>query len=280
VARVISGDATGLVLGGGAARGLAALGVYQALDEAGVSIDWVGGTSIGSITAAGIALGWSPEEAIANSRKAFVEGKPFSDFTIPVFALLRGKRMRRLLRTHLDAQIEDTKIPYYCVSTNLGRGVKNIHTRGSLVDAICASAALPGIIPPAVVNEELTVDGALLDNLPVDIMLQQPVGTVIAVDVSSKVHQKVDYTELPSPWKVLLGRWLPFARKYRVPSLTTLMLKATEIGTLEHSRQHGKMADLLIDPPVRQFGMMEVKSFDRIVRAGYDRAKELLEGWN
>ncbi|MDX1555039.1 MAG: patatin-like phospholipase family protein, partial [Xanthomonadales bacterium] len=280
VARVVAGKATGLVLGGGAARGLAALGAYKALFEAGISVDWVGGTSIGSIMAAEIAMGWTPEYAIENSRKAFRGGKPFSDFTIPVYSLLRGRRMKRLLRSYLNYQLEDTAIPYYCVSTNLGRGVKNIHTRGSMVDAICASAALPGVIPPAVVDSELTVDGALLDNLPVDVMQERPVGRIIAVDVSSRVHYTVPFSEMPSPWAVLRGRWLPFARKHRVPRLTTLILKATEIGTLEHSRRHGEMADLLIDPPVRKFGMMDVGSFDAIVRAGYDRTRELLEGWS
>lgn len=277
VARILSGTATGLVLGGGAARGLAALGAYQALCEAGEPIDWVGGTSIGSIMAAQVALAWSPQEAIDISREAFMAGKPFSDFTLPVYSLLRGKRMKRLLRRFLDYQIEDTCLPYFCVSTNLGRGIKNIHTRGSLVDAICASAALPGVIPPAVVDRELTVDGALLDNLPVDIMQERPVGRIIAVDVSSRVEFEVPYEEVPSPWAVLLGRWLPFATRHRVPRLTTIMLKATEIGTLEHSRRHGEMADLLIDPPVRQFGMMDVKSFDLIVQAGYERARELLD---
>lgn len=277
IARIIAGTATGLVLGGGAARGLAALGAYKALVEGGVPVDWVGGTSIGSIMAAGIALGWSPDEAIEKSRQAFKVGKPFSDFTIPVYSLLRGRRMKKLLRNYMDYEIEDTAIPYYCVSTNLGRGTKNIHTRGSLVEAICASAALPGVIPPAVVNEELTVDGALLDNLPVDIMREQPVGRIIAVDVSSRVHYTVPFEEMPSPWAVLRGRWLPFAKSHRVPRLTTLILKATEIGTLEQSRRHGDMADLLIDPPVRKFGMMDVRSFDRIVQAGYDRTRELLE---
>lgn len=279
VARILSGTAVGLVLGGGAARGLAALGAYRALVEAGVPIDWVGGTSIGSIMAAEIAAGWTPEQAIEKSRAGFYEGKPFGDFTIPVISLLRGKRMKRLLYKYLDYQIEDAVLPYYCVSTNLGRGVKNVHTRGSMVEAICASAALPGVIPPAVIDSELTVDGALLDNLPVDIMQQNPVGRIIAVDFSSRVDKKVSFEEVPSPWAILRGRWLPFTRKYSVPSLTTLMLKSTEIGTLEHSRRHGEMADLLIDPPVRQFGMMDTRSFDRIVQAGYDRARELLESW-
>ena len=277
--RIISGKATGLVLGGGAARGLAALGVYQALVEAGIEIDWVGGTSMGSIMAAAVAMGWSPDMAIRNARQAFKVGKPFSDFTIPVLSLLGGKRMRRLLKMHLDHLIEDLPLPYYCVSTNLGRGTRNIHESGSLVHAIRASVAMPGVFPPVVIDQELAVDGSVLDNLPVDIMQQKPVGRIIAVDFTSPVPAKVDYVETPSPWAVLLGRWLPFSRRYRVPGLTTIMLKSTEAGTLEEVRRLGAMADLLIDPHVRQFGMMDVKSFDQIVQAGYQRACELLENW-
>jgi len=275
--RVVTGTATGLVMGGGAARGLAALGVVKALVEDGIEIDWVGGTSIGSIMAGGVAAGWTPEQAIESSRKAFKGGKPFGDFTIPVISLLRGNRMKRLLKTHLDFQIEDLALPYYCVSTNLGRGIKNIHEKGSLVDAIRASAALPGVLPPAVVDGELAIDGAILDNLPVDIMKQKPVGRIIAIDFSAPVPAQVDYAETPSPWAILRGRWLPFSRRYRVPGLTSILLKSTEAGTQEEVRRHGAMADLLIDPQVRRFGMTDVKSFDQIVQAGYERARELLE---
>jgi NTE family protein len=277
--RIISGTATGLVLGGGAARGLAALGVYKALVEAGIDIDWVGGTSIGSIMAASVASGWTPEVAIDIARQAFKVGKPFSDITIPVMALLRGGRMKRLLHEHMDFLIEDLPLPYFCVSTNLGRGTKNIHEHGSLVNAIRASAALPGVLPPAVVDRELAVDGALLDNLPVDIMQQKPVGRIIAVDFSSPVPAKVDYTDTPSPWAVLRGRWLPFSRRYRIPGLTSIMLKSIETGTLAEVRRLGQMADLLIDPDIRRFGMTDVKSYDKIVQAGYERACELLENW-
>ena len=277
--RIVTGTATGLVVGGGAARGLAALGVFKALVEAGIEIDWLGGTSVGSIMAAGVATGWTPELAIANSRESFKDGKPFGDFTIPVISLLRGNRMKRLLKTHLDYKIEDLYLPYYCVSTNLGRGTKNIHEQGSLVNAILASAAMPGILPPAVVDGELAIDGAVIDNLPVDLMQQKPVGTIIAVDFSAPVPARVDYTEMPSPWAILRGRWFPFARRYRVPGLTSTLLKSTEAGTQEEVRRHGALADLLIDPQVRRFGMTDVKSFDHIVQAGYERAFELLKNW-
>jgi NTE family protein len=125
----------------------------------------------------------------------------------------------------------------------------------------------------------LTVDGAVINNLPVDIMQQKPVGTIVAVDLSADQKVMVDYPAMPSPWAVLRGRYLPFARKYRVPGLSTVLLKATELGTLERVRQLGRQADLLLHPPVRQFGMTEVKSFDRIIQAGYDHARTELAAW-
>ncbi|MCP4047548.1 MAG: cyclic nucleotide-binding domain-containing protein, partial [Gammaproteobacteria bacterium] len=100
--RVVTGKATGLVIGGGAARGLAAVGVFKALVEAGMDIDWVGGTSIGSIMAGAIATGLEPDQAIENCRLSFKVGKPFGDFTFPLISLLRGNRMKRLLHQYLD----------------------------------------------------------------------------------------------------------------------------------------------------------------------------------
>jgi predicted acylesterase/phospholipase RssA len=187
--------------------------------------------------------------------------------------------MVRLLRKHLDLDIEDLPIPYFCVSSRLDRGEVLVHEAGNLVEAIRASAALPGVLPPAVVNSELVVDGAVLNNLPVDVMLRKPVGSVIAVDVSFQGTRKVDFDETPSSWAVLRSRWLPFRDRYRVPSLTTLILRATEIGTLAQSRQRGAAADLLITPDVRQFRMTDVKAFDAIVQRGYEAGRKTLAAW-
>ncbi len=277
--RVLRGEAIGLVLGAGAVRGLSELGVYKAMVELGVPVDWVGGSSIGSIVAGAIARGWDPEHAIAMARESFVGGKPFSDYTVPVISLIRGQRMVRLLRKHLDLDIEDLPIPYFCVSSRLDRGEVLVHEEGNLVEAIRASAALPGVLPPAVVDSELVVDGAVLNNLPVDIMLQKPVGQVIAVDVSFQGARKVDFEETPTSWAVLRSRWLPFRERYRVPSMATLILRSTEIGTLVQSRQRGAAADLLITPDVRQFRMTDVRAFDAIVKRGYEAGRETLSAW-
>src|SRR5690606_19397239 len=90
----------------------------------------------------------------------------------------------------------------------------------------------------------------------------------------------VDYDELPSSWTLLRSRWLPFlGRRYRVPSLANILLKSIELGTIEKTDSLGAMADLLIHPPVRGFGMTDVKSFDEIVEVGYRDAVERLKEW-
>ncbi len=279
VARILSGNARGLVLGAGAVRGFAHLGVYRALREAGISIDWIGGTSIGGIMGAIMALDLTFEQACDLAKNSFVKGKPFSDYTIPLMSLIHGRRMERLLNEHAGFQIEDLSIPFFCVSCKLDTGELNLHERGFLPDALRATAAMTGIIPPAVLDRRLIVDGSVINNLPIDIMQQKPVGPIIAVDLSSHSEYRVDYDSLPSPWAVLRGRYLPFTRKYRVPGLATILLKATELGTLAHLREVGKQADLLLQPPVRKFGLTEIKAFDQIVAAGYEYARDRLHDY-
>jgi predicted acylesterase/phospholipase RssA/CRP-like cAMP-binding protein len=279
VTRIVSGNALGLVLAGGAARGFAHLGVYRAMRELGLSVDWIGGTSIGAIMGAALASPISIEQAMDLARLSFVKGKPFSDFTIPMMSLVRGKRMENLLEEHLPYDIEDLPIPFFCVSCSLDTGSMNLHERGSTPDALRASAALPGIIPPAVVNSRLTIDGSVVNNLPVDIMRQKPVSRIVAVDLASQDAVHVDYDNLPSPWAVLRGRYLPFSKKHRVPALSSIILKSTILGTQERVRQQGLKADILLKPPVQKFGMMEVKSFEKIVDTGYRHALDELKQW-
>ncbi|MFU8876897.1 MAG: patatin-like phospholipase family protein [Wenzhouxiangellaceae bacterium] len=279
VARIVAGRGLGLVLGAGAARGFAHIGVYRALVEAGIEIDWVGGASIGAIFGAAIADGWSPEKLYKRAYEAFVIGKPFSNYNLPLVSLLSAKRMMRLTRQMLPGRIEDLPIPYFCNSSSLDSGSINIHTRGSIAGALQASAAMPGALPPAVVDRHLTVDGAVLNGLPIDLMRQCPVGEVIAVDLSSHKTYEVDYEQLPSAWELLRSRWLPFGRRYRVPGLVTLLLKSTEIGSMIRVQQQGRDADLLFNPDVRKFGLTDVKAFDKVVEAGYRHACEILPEW-
>jgi len=276
LARIVAGRAVGLVLGGGAARGFAHLGVYRALHEAGIAVDWLAGASIGAVMAAGMAGGLEPAIVTERARHAFVRGKPFGDITVPIVSFLRGRRMERLIDEHLPGDIEDLPVPFFCVSSNLGNGTVQLHDRGSLPRALRASVSLPGVFPPAVVNGQLAVDGGILDNLPVDLMRTRPVGRVVAVDLSSRKDYSVNYESVPSPWRVLAGKSLPFLQRYRVPSPVSLMLMAMSIGAIGSARAAGARADLLIRPPVGGFSFTDVRAFDRVVEAGYRAAQQAL----
>lgn len=279
VARIVAGNAIGLVLAGGAARGIAHLGVYRAMLELGIDIDWVGGVSIGSILGAGMAMDLELEEALKEARNALVKEKPFSDVTLPLISLMRGRRMDRTLNRFFTGNIEDLPIPYFCISCKLDDGSLNIHEQGPLATALRASASMPGVFPPAVVERRLAVDGMVINNLPVDVMQKKPVGKVIAVDLSSQKTYEVSYDSMPSPWAVLGGQFLPFLRRHRVPRLMTTLLKSTELGTLSRVQEQGKRADLLLRPPVRGYGMTEVKAFDQMVEDSYQYAFTELKQW-
>ena len=279
VVRVVSGRAIGLVLGAGAARGFAHLGVYRALREAGVPIDWVGGSSIGAIMGASMANDWPAERCVQVAEHAFVGGKPFTDYTLPLVSLLSGRRMRRLLRECLPGHIEDLPLPFFCLSTNLASGQVNLHTRGLLWTALAASAALPGVLPPTVHAAQLAIDGSVLNSLPVDVMQALPVARVIAVDLSSRKDFQLDYDRIPSGWRLVRARFGPRSRRLRIPNLATLMLKSTEIGTVARVREQSARADLLLAPAVSRFSMMDVSQFARVVEAGYVAAREALPVW-
>jgi len=279
VARILAGNAVGLVLGGGAARGFAHVGIYRALVESGVSVDWVGGSSIGAVFAASIALGWDPDKVEEIARAAFVDENPLGDFTLPVVSLLAGKRLKRLTARYFAPDIEDLPIPFFCVSSNLSQARMTVHERGPLASAIRASVALPGVLPPAVDADHLVIDGGILNNLPVDVMRDRPVGKVIAVDLSVQKEYTLDYSEVPSAFRVLRS-WLPFTGKIRVPNIITLMLKATEVASLVHARNVSAQADLVLKPPVGRFGILETTAFDAIVAVGYEHAKQRIAEWS
>jgi len=230
---------------------------------------------MGAVMAAGL----EPGEAIARAHKAFVEGKPFGDVTLPIISLLRGRRMERLIKQHLSGEIEDLPVPFFCVSSNLGQGTVQVHDRGSLPQALRASVSLPGIFPPAVIDRQLAIDGGILDNLPVDLMRERPVGRVVAVDVSSRRNQNVEYDAIPSPWQVLVGRVFPYFKRTRVPNPMSLMLMAMSIGTLEASRIACERADIVIRPPVGGFSFTDVAPFDQIVEVGYQAGRAAIAEW-
>jgi hypothetical protein len=167
----------------------------RALVEAGIPVDWIGGSSIGTIIGGSLAHGWSPQEVFDNCREAFVGHNPFNDYTFPVVSLLAGKKMMEQSERFLSTRQQST----------------------------------------------------------------------------------VDYDEMPSAFTLLRSKWLRLGRRYRVPGLGTVLMKSIEIGTIGQVETLANMADLLITPNVRGYGMTDVRPFDRIVEVGYEEAVKALQ---
>jgi NTE family protein len=259
LARLLTRRGVGLVLSGGGARGFAHLGVIQALREARVPIDFVGGVSIGAIIAAGVAVGWSDEEMRMRYRRSFVDTNPLNDYTFPLVALTRGRKVSRLLqREYGDVLIEDLRHPFFCVSANLSTGRALEHTQGRLADALRASVAIPGVMPPVLRGEEVLVDGAAINNLPVDVMQCHTPGLVIGCDVGAD--------------RLALGR----RGKHRL-NIVQILMHTGLINSATSAAAQRELADVLLKPPLANVDLLNWHAFDRAIQAGYAYARLALE---
>jgi lysophospholipid hydrolase len=283
LARCVAGRAVGLALGGGAARGFAHIGVIRALEEAGIPIDRVGGTSAGALIAAQYAMGWDAQQVLDASR-TYVQAHQH-DYTLPFVALLSGRRTSTLFQMLFgQIDIQDLWLPYFCISTNLTQATKMIHSTGPLWRGVRASNGLPGLLPPLIHNGDALVDGGLLDNLPMGVMRTVcGSGTVIAVDVTPPVDlAKIEpYGDGISGWQALQNKLNPFAPQQNLPNLLTLLYRTVEIGSVheQKSRLQQGLADLYLRPPVEQFAMSDHRAIDAIAEVGYRYAREAIAQW-
>jgi NTE family protein len=273
--RLITHRGVGLVLSGGGARGFAHLGVIQALREAQVPIDFVGGASIGAIIAAGASLGWDDAQMRLRYRRSFVDTNPVNDYTFPFIALTRGGKVTRLLRREFgDVLIEDTRLPYFCVSANLTTGRAVEHRRGPLWQALRASVAIPGVMPPVLSGDAVLVDGAAINNLPVDIMKVHAPGVVIACDVGADRPFTADYdaAEQPPFWRMLSRSG---SGKRRI-NIFQILMRAGMVGGEAGALAQRELADLLLKPPLDDIDLLNWQAFDRAIGIGYEYTAQVL----
>ena len=178
----------GLALSGGGARGLAHIGVLKVLEQEGVPVDCLAGTSMGGVIAAGYAAGLSPEfmEQEALRMSSLRRLLPLTDLSPLRRGLFEGQKVHEYLIGHLgDRTFDDLRIPLTLVAVDLNAGREVFLSQGQVADAVRATVALPGIFAPVEWDGQLLVDGGLLDNLPADAARLIGADVVIAVDVSS-----------------------------------------------------------------------------------------------
>lgn len=222
----------GLVLSGGGAKGLAHIGVIKVLEEAGVRIDYIGGTSAGAMVGALYASGYNAKELDSilrsynflkliqnpSSRELYSffqkENSEKYALSLPIkngmiglpVALSRGQNMLNELsfltrHVHHITNFKKLPIPFYCIATNIETGSQVVLEKGFLPQAIRASGAFPSVFEPVRIDNQYLVDGGIVNNFPVDIMYNKNIDVIIGVDVQGNLEKKEN---LDSALKVVM----------------------------------------------------------------------------
>jgi len=277
LARLLSGRAIGLVLGGGGARGFAHIGLVRALEEAKLPIDLIGGTSMGAFFGALLACGADSRELRRVAGETFVQQNFLNDFVLPRVSLIRGRRFSTRLRAIFgERMIEELPLSYFCVSTNLTRGAAVVHREGSLALWIGTSMAVPGVAPPVVWNGDLLADGAITNSLPTDIMQAADRGPIIASDVSTEGGLSMPGVEGPDP-EALLRR---SSRDGPSLTLADILFRSATLTSESGTRARAARADLYLRMPVSGIGLFDWKRIDEVIERGYRQAQKALAGFD
>ncbi|BFZ05565.1 hypothetical protein BsWGS_08604 [Bradybaena similaris] len=289
LARFLTGNSITLVLGGGGARGLAHVGMIKAMQEEGIPIDVVGGTSIGSF----IGALWAEERNFVRFKQRAREWsmvmnswwKKIWDLTYPFSSMFTGWAFNESIENVFhDRQIEDLWIPYFCITTNISNSTMRVHSSGSLWRYVRASMSLSGYLPPLCdpTDGHLLLDGGYVNSLPADVMHNLGAKFVFAVDVGSQdTTDLTNYGDCLSGWWLLWKRWNPWAKPVRVPDMTEIQSRLAYVSCVRQL-EVVKNSDYCeyIRPPIDRYATLQFGSFDEIAETGYHHGKTLFTAWN
>jgi len=288
----------GIALGGGAARGWAHIGVLKTLMDAGLEPDIVAGTSIGAVAGACYVTGrlQALEDFAAALTRRRVFG--FLDFNFAGSGLITGQRLSSRLENHLqDVTIERLERKFVAVATELGTGHEVWLNKGSLVNALQASFALPGIFRPVKINGRWLIDGALVNPVPVSVCRALGARVVIAVNLSSDsvakgsiIHDQEVLADLPMlPDEALPGtngraaihllhRQI-FGKSDGAPGISAVMMDAINItqDRIARSRLAGDPPDLIIAPKVGSIGLFDFHRAAEAMQQGAKAAEKQID---
>jgi NTE family protein len=291
VVRLVTGNALGLILSGGGACALSHVGVIRALQEANIPIDYIGGSSMGGLVGGLFAREVDYQTMTEMLTKELTKFQRRLDYTLPITALIRGKLLDKLLSSAVGSKtrIENLWQKYFCVSTNISTNELHVYEQGLLWKAIRASLSLPGILP-AVFDEkkQVFVDGGILNNLPVDVMLDKiNNGKILASSLKSRKEppSTLSYEEYTSSgWHLLFKYFLlPKLRKNHLDKKTNFITIASIIqnsmliGSDNHQQSMIKRADYDITMDLSNFSVISFAPIQEIIDSGYRQALLSLE---
>jgi NTE family protein len=283
VVRFLSGRAVGFVAAGGGSLGTAHVGIYKAFRERGVMFDIFIGTSVGSAMAAGFAKNHEAEHLERGTQEIFVRSRSFRRPTWPRYALLDHKAFDRALADQYgsDCRVEDCWRPFGAIATNLSTHNLELIRSGLLWQAVRASSAIPGLLPPFYTPEgAMLVDGCLIDNVPLAPMHLLKSGPNLVVHFGEPAHEMfdVDYATLPGRFELIAAMLMPF-RKQLLPSAPSAVnvLWRSLVAHQRYDTLPTAPFDLVMRPP-SPLGV-DVTDFDRhteIFRTSYEWARDAI----
>lgn len=292
----------GLALGSGSARGLAHIGVLRALEEAGITVHVVAGTSIGALIGAVHAAGRLDSLAATFRTLDWRRIVSFIDVVLPKSGLIDGVRIAALVREHVpSATIEALALPYAAVATDLTTGEEVVIRQGDVIEAVRASISVPGIFTPVRWNSRILVDGGLVNPVPVTVARALGADLVVAVDLNQGiVAGRRPHAVRPRP-ATRLSRWTRSVREgvqeitarlaagdvpaaaqlarwfepaQPVPSIFEVLLAS--IAIMESRIGEVRLAldrpDILIRPPLGHIRLLDFDRAEEIIEIGYRSA--------
>ena len=243
----------GLALGGGAARGLAHIGVLKVLSEENIQIDMVAGTSAGSLIGALYCAGCGWKEIMEIARG--LQWRDLVSPTLPVMGFLRTTKLEQTLRRLLnDKDFAQLRVPFRAVSVDIATGQEIVLGSGSVASAVRASASIPGIFEPVRMGNRLLVDGGLANDVPADVVRSMGATFVIGVDLNA------DRLERRPPQNLI-------DIFYR--SLDMLIYNSTQRGR--------RSADLMVTPKLSGIAYHDLSKLEELVSRGEEAARPLVD---
>jgi len=283
LARRLCGKSVGLVLGGGGARGLAQVGVIRALEEAGLPIDIIGGTSIGAFIGAVYAQDADVVPMYGRVKKFAGRMGSFwrfaLDLTYPSASYTTGHEFNRgIFKTFGDSQIEDFWLDFYCNSTNITKSRSEIHTSGYVWRYVRASMSLAGLLPPMCDEGNMLLDGGYVDNLTVSHMKSLGADVIFAVDVGAPDDDRPQaYGDSLSGFWASINRWNPFSTHPNPPTLSEIQARLAYVSSVDALERAKNLPGCrFMRPPIDAYGTLDFGKFDEIYRVGYDFARQML----
>jgi NTE family protein len=241
----------GLALGSGGVRGYAHIGVLKVLMENQIPIDFLAGSSMGSVVAVLFANGLNLDLLVKLA--THMKRKHLFDYTVPRMGFIRGEKIKELIRllTH-GKKLEDLRIPTSVVATDLLTGERVVFRHGSIEDAVRASIAIPGVFEPVAYENRLLFDGGVIDRVPVGVVKEMGADLVIAVDVAREdLHSEVN-------------------------SLFEVIAQTIDIMEREIFKYRILDADVVIRPKVGHQPTISFDNIEAIVKEGEESAREMI----